>query len=264
MKVIKTLALAAMLVSAAACNSNKPAGNGNGADSTGVASSVQAKDLLPSKAEIDSVSYLLGINFGSMIKGYNMGDLNYKEMNKGMADFVHSTGNQRDSDFVKQFKINPEEMNRIISSFIDKRGAYTAALNKEAENAFFAEVKKKAGIQSTPSGLSYLISEEGNGNKPGPMDTVFVHYKLTLKDGTLIEEVTPDQPSARLQLNRVIPGWTEGLQLFGEGGKGTLYVPSDLGYGERGSNSIEPNSPLVFDIQLDSVKHFVEPTAEEN
>ena len=66
-----------------------------------------------------------------------------------------------------------------------------------------------------------------------------------------------------LILNRVIPGWTEGLQLIGEGGKATLYVPAELGYGERGANGIEPNSPLVFDIQLDSVKHFVEPEPEK-
>ena len=66
-----------------------------------------------------------------------------------------------------------------------------------------------------------------------------------------------------LTLNRVIPAWTEGLQLLGEGGKATLYVPSELGYGERGSNGIGPNTTLVFDIQLDSVKHFVEPVVED-
>ena len=65
-----------------------------------------------------------------------------------------------------------------------------------------------------------------------------------------------------LTLNRVIPGWTEGLQLLGEGGKATLYVPAELGYGERGSNAIQPNTPLVFDITLDSVKHFVEPESK--
>ena len=65
-----------------------------------------------------------------------------------------------------------------------------------------------------------------------------------------------------LTLDRVIPGWTEGLQLLGEGGKATLYVPAELGYGECGSNAIEPNTPLVFDITLDSVKHFVEAAKE--
>ena len=263
MKTIKLFAAAAMLVMFVACNSNKPAGKAGDADSTGVApvveSTVSAKNLLPSKSEIDSVSYLLGINFGSMIKNYDMGDLNFNEMKKGINDFVHSKGNQRDTDFVKQFKINPEEMNRVISAFIEKRGAYTAAVNKEAQTKFFDEVKKKAGIQTSPTGLAYLIKEAGNDNKPGAQDTVYVHYKLSLKDGSVIEEVPEDQASVMLTLDRVIAGWTEGLQLLGEGGKATLYVPSELGYGERGANTIQPNTPLVFDIQLDSVKHYVAP-----
>ena len=263
MKTLKLFAVSAMLIAAVACNSNKPAGKASGADSTGVAPAVQnpttAKELLPSKAEIDSVSYLLGINFGSMIKGYNMGDLNFNEMKKGINDFVNSKGNQRDTDFVKQFKINPEEMQRIINGFIEKRAAYTAAVNKEAEVKFLNDIKKKSGVESTPSGLTYIIKEAGSDNKPGPKDTVFVHYKLSLKDGTVIEEVPASDPAVKLYLDRVIPGWTEGLQLIGEGGKATLYVPAELGYGERGANGIEPNSTLIFDIQLDSLKHFVAP-----
>lgn len=261
MKTIKLFAAAAMLVLAVACNSKKPAGDVAGADSTAVAPVAEApvslKSLLPSKAEVDSVSYLLGINFGSMIKNYDMGDLNFSEMKKGINDFVHSTGNQRDTDFVKQFKINPEEMNRIINAFIEKRGAYTAAVNKEEQNRFFSDLKKKEGVMTSPTGLAYVIQEPGNDNRPGAQDTVYVHYKLSLKDGSVIEEVAEDQPSVRLNLNRVIPGWTEGLQLIGEGGKATLYVPSELGYGERGANAIKPNSALIFDIQLDSVRHFV-------
>ena len=209
-----------------------------------------AKELVPSKGEIDSVSYLLGINFGSMIKGYNMGDLNFSEIKRGIDDFVHAKGNQRDTDFVKQFKVNPEQMNEVISGFIEKRSAYVAAINKAEQN------------KASESGLCYLIKEPGNDTKPGPKDTVYVHYKLTLKDGTVIEEIPEGQPSVMLTLNRVIPGWTEGLQLLGEGGKAVLYVPAELGYGERGSNAIEPNTPLVFDITLDSVKPFVEPVQE--
>ncbi len=247
-RVIKFFAVAAMVISAVACNSAKPAG--------------VAKELVPSKGEIDSVSYLLGINFGSMIKGYNMGDLNFSEIKRGIDDFVHAKGNQRDTDFVKQFKVNPEQMNEVISGFIEKRSAYVAAINKAEQNKFFDEVKKQAGVEASESGLCYLIKEPGNDTKPGPKDTVYVHYKLTLKDGTVIEEVPEGQPSVMLTLNRVIPGWTEGLQLLGEGGKAVLYVPAELGYGERGSNAIEPNTPLVFDITLDSVKPFVEPVQE--
>lgn len=267
MKTMKMFAATAMVLSIVACNSNKVDGKADGADSTAVAAvpqkPVSAKELLPSKSDVDSVSYLLGIQLGSMIKNYNMGDLNFSMIKKGAADFVASKGNPRDEDFTKQFKVNPEEMNRIMNDFIQKRAEYVGAINKEKEQKFFEANRKKAGVQETESGLQYIIAEAGSDVKPGAKDTVFVHYKLALTDGTVIEEVAADQSAVMLTLNRVIPGWTEGLQLLGEGGKATLYVPSELGYGERGSNGIDPNTTLVFDIQLDSVKHFVEPVVED-
>jgi FKBP-type peptidyl-prolyl cis-trans isomerase FkpA/FKBP-type peptidyl-prolyl cis-trans isomerase FklB len=260
MKSIRLIAAALVLVGAVACNTNNGAGNASGADSTAVASAaatVNPESLLPSKAELDSVSYLMGINWGSMLKGYNFGELNMKEVQKGINDFLNSKGNQRDTNFVKQFKIDPNEMNRLFTDFMEKRNEYTAAVNKEAETKFFAENQKKSGVETSASGLQYIIKEAGNDEKPGPQDTVYVHYKLTDKDGNVIEEIAPEQDAVMLTLNRVIPGWTEGLQLIGEGGKATLFVPSALGYGDRGQGGIEPNSPLVFDLQLDSVVRFV-------
>lgn len=267
MKTIKILAAAAILFSVAACNTNKSAVKSNGVDSTAVAQSVTGvtenpKALLPSKSEVDSVSYLLGIQLGAMIKGYNLGDMSYAQIKKGINDFVHSTGNQRDTDFVKQFKVNPEDMNRIMSSFIDKRRAYTSSVNKEKETKFFADNKAKAGVQSTESGLQYIIKEAGNDVKPGAKDTVYVHYKLSIPDGTVIEEVAEKDPAVMFLNNRLVRGWTEGIAFIGEGGKETLYIPSELGYGDRGNQAIEPNTTLIFDIQLDSVKRFVEPVEE--
>lgn len=249
MRTIKIFAIAAAILCAAACNSGKDAG--------------VAKELVPTKGQIDTVSYLLGVSWGSMIKGYNLGDLNFSLIKKGINDFVNAKGNQGDSNFVKQFKIDPNQMNLVMNNYIEKRNAYSAAVNKAAQDKFFDEIKKKDGVVTTESGLSYLIKETGNKNvKPGARDTVYVHYKLSLKDGTVVEEVPEADPSVMLTLDRVIAGWTEGLQLVGEGGKAVLYVPAELGYGERGSNAIEPNTPLVFDIQLDSVKRFIEPVKE--
>ena len=266
MKTIRFIAAAAVLCAAVACNSGKPAGTTAGADSTGVAAPVaeataNLKDLLPTKGEIDSVSYLLGTQLGGLIKGYNfaksMKELNFSQIKQGIVDYVNAKGNQRDPDFGDQFKINPEDVNTLFPAFIEKRRAYTAAENQEKESKFLAANKAKEGVQETASGLQYIIEEAGNDVKPGERDTVFVHYKLSLADGTMIEEVKPEDESVMLQLNRVIPGWTEGMQLFGEGGKGKLFVPSNLGYGENGQGAIEPNATLVFDIQLDSVKRFV-------
>lgn len=263
MKTNKMFAAALVVLAIVSCNTNKPAASKDGKDSTAVALNqakpVNAKDLLPSKAETDSVSYLMGINFGSFIKGYNFGkDLNYAQIKKGMLDFINAKGNQSDSNYLKQFKISPEEMNRLFSSYLEKRSQYTAEFNREKETKFLNQNKTKTGVQTTESGLQYIIKEAGNDVKPGPRDTVFVHYKGTLTDGTVFDEVPADAAAVRLTLDRVIKGWTEGMGLIGEGGKATLYVPSELGYGPRGTNGIEPNSPLIFEIQLDSVKHFVE------
>ena len=219
-----------------------------------------AKDLLPSKAQVDSVSYLLGINFGSFLKQYNFGgDLNYAEMKKGILDFLGAEGNQADSNFVKQFKVNPELMNDVFNSFLDKREQYTSALAAAEEKKFFDDNAKKDGIMTTESGLQYKIIEPGSAVKPGPQDTVLVRYKGSLLDGTVFDEVPAGEEPIRLTLDRVIPGWTEGLQLIGEGGKAVLYIPSELGYGSRGSGMIEPNSTLVFDVELEKVFPYADP-----
>ena len=219
-----------------------------------------AKDLLPSKAMTDSVSYLLGINYGTFLKSYNFGeDLNYALMKEGMVDFLKAKGDQADSNFVKQFKINPELINDLFNEFLDKRNNYLMALNVAKENQFLADNAKKSGVMTTESGLQYIIKEAGSVVKPGPQDTVMVRYKGTLLDGTVFDEVPEGAEPIMLTLNRVIPGWQEGLQLIGEGGKATLYIPSELGYGERGAQGIEPNSTLVFDVELVEVRPYADP-----
>ena len=257
MKTFKLLAMAAVLVTAVACNSNAPAAeDGQAAEIT------NPKDILPSKAVTDSVSYLMGINFGSFLKGYGFGDrLNYAEIKKGIDDFVHATGNQADTNFLKQFKISPEEMNRMFGEYLQKISEYTLAVNKEKEAKFLAANAKKEGVQTTESGLQYIISEAGNDVKPAATDTVWVKYTGTLIDGTKFDE-NQAADGNRMLLNRVIKGWTEGLQLIGEGGKIKLFIPADLAYGENGSRGIEPNSALIFDVELVKVGKVAEEKAE--
>ena len=255
MRTIKIIAATAIvLASIVACNPKKSTGNVD-ADSV-----VNPEKLLPSKSETDSVSYLIGIQFGSFIKGYNFGDnLNYAQIKKGMMDFLKAKGNYRDSNFVKQFKINPEVMNDLFNSYITKRMKYTQAVNKKKEAEYLEKSKKEDGIKVTASGLQYKVLNQGSAEKIGPQDTVFVHYKGTLTDGSTFDETTEKQPSARLVLSNVIKGWQEGIQLVGVGGKIKLVVPSNLGYGEQGNQGIEPNSTLLFDVTVDSVKHYVTP-----
>jgi len=252
MKARKFLIVAlALSVATVACSQN----------STKLPDGSDAKDLLPSKAQVDTVSYLLGINFGSMLRSYNFGeDLNYAEMKKGMLDIIRAEGNQNDPSFVEQFKINPELMNDIFNDYLEKRNAYTSALNIAKETNFLAENAKKSDVQTTASGLQYKIIEPGEGPKPGPQDTVLVRYKGNLLSGDVFDEVWgEDSEPIRLTLDRVIPGWTEGLQLLGKGGKATLYIPSALGYGESGTGGIEPNSTLIFDVELVDFFPYADP-----
>lgn len=218
-----------------------------------------AKAVQPTKALTDSVSYLLGLNFGATIKNYDFGNLNYGEMMKGIKDIAASTGNIYDEDFGKQFKIDPNLMGDLINSYLEKRSQFTSIVNQEKEDEFLEANKNKPNVNVTPSGLQYQIIEPGSSTKAGPRDTVYVHYKGTLLDGTVFDEVQPEADPVSFTLDRVIPGWSEGIQLVGEGGKIKLFVPSGLGYGVAGTQGIAPNSTLIFDVELDAVHPFVLP-----
>lgn len=212
------------------------------------------KSLTPSKALVDSVSYLVGVNFGTFVKGYNFGDLNYSEVVKGIKDYVAAKGDMRDPDFGDQFKISPDLLNDMFNSYLENRERLLALENRAKGAAFLADNAKKEGVQTTESGLQYKILEAGSDVKAGPADTVWVKYKGTLLDGTVFDEVPEDAEPIALTLDRVIPGWTEGLQLVGEGGKIQLFIPSDLAYGEAGAQqTIEPNSTLIFDVEVAKV-----------
>ena len=213
---------------------------------------------LPTAAEVDSVSYLLGVNFGSMIKGNNfaetLDELNMSELKKGMVDFLNAEGQPYDPTFADQFKVNPNRINEIFNNFLTKRQEYKGALNLAKEAAFLKENATKEGVMTTESGLQYKLVSAGADYKVQPQDTVWVTYKGTLLDGSVFDQ----NDSTRFIANRVIKGWTEGLGLLGEGGEATFYIPAELAYGERGNRGIEPNSTLIFDVKVHKVGQFVE------
>ncbi len=212
---------------------------------------------LPTAADVDSVSYLIGVNFGSFLKGNNFAEdlkeINMAEVKKGMEDFLAAEGNPYDPEFGKQFKIDLDKMGEILNGFISKKQTYKAALNLAKEEAFLSKNALKENVDTTASGLQYTIIAEGAEYKVQPQDTVWVNYKGTLLDGTVFDE----NDSTQFVANRVIKGWTEGLGLLGEGGKATLYIPAELGYGSRGNRNIEPNSTLIFDVEVLKVGKFV-------
>lgn len=136
--------------------------------------------------------------------------------------------------------------------------AFTLApLNTMAETPlekgekFLAENKTREGVKTTASGLQYKITLEGKGKSPAATDTVLVHYEGRLLNGTVFDSSIKRNEPISFPLNRVIPGWTEGLQLVKEGGKAILYIPSKLAYGSRGAGgAIGPDETLIFEVEL--------------
>lgn len=123
--------------------------------------------------------------------------------------------------------------------------------NLEAGQKFLEENAKKEGVEITDSGLQYEVLEEGDGKKPGATDNVTVHYHGTLLDGTVFDSSVDRGEPTSFPLNRVIPGWTEGVQLMPLGSKYRFTIPYNLAYGSRGAGAdIKPYSALIFEVEL--------------
>jgi FKBP-type peptidyl-prolyl cis-trans isomerase len=162
----------------------------------------------------------------------------------------------------KDARVPEQEQRELLAKVQQRRMAAQQATqaaegekNLAAAKAFLEENKAKEGVKTLPSGLQYKVVTEGKGPKPTANDTVTVNYRGTLIDGTEFDSSYGRGQPATFPLNRVIPGWTEGVQLMSEGSKYILYVPPDLGYGERGAGAkIPPQSALVFEVELVKAK----------
>ena len=268
---MKFLAIAAAAVAVMAC------GQGDKASKYGklgaeVANDPEVMALAATPEATDSVAYLLGVNYGLMFKGNgffeDMSEINMKQLQKGIADALKAGDPSNpygvDEEWVKKFDISPYEMNTILNGFLANRRAYKMAFNEKLGEKFLAENAKKDGVQQTESGLQYKIDVLGNDVRATEKDTVEVHYKGTRIDGTVFDSSYDRGETASFPLNRVIAGWTEGMQLVGEGGKLTLWVPYNLGYGPRQmSEELPPYTTLIFEVELIKVKKAVEKPVEK-
>ena len=224
-------------------------------------SEVKVDVELPTTAEIDSVSYLLGVNYGIMFKqqGFaeKLSDIDMAAMKKGMEDALKAElpKGYNDTTFAKQFKISPYDMNRIFNGYLKKKSDYKAELNRVKGEKFLADNALKENVDTTETGLQYTIVTEGASEKVAVNDTVTVKYKGTLIDVTVFDE--GEIPGHVSGSRGLITGFDEGIRLVGEGGKAIIYIPSELAYGSRGNRGIEPNSVLIFDIEIVKVNKFV-------
>jgi peptidylprolyl isomerase len=130
-----------------------------------------------------------------------------------------------------------------------------AELNQQLGTAFLQENSTKEGVLTTTSGLQYQVLQQGSGDRhPTATDTVRVHYHGTLIDGTVFDSSVERGETISFPLNRVIPGWTEGLQLMKVGDKFRFFIPSGLAYGSRQAGKIPGNSVLIFDVELFAIE----------
>lgn len=148
-------------------------------------------------------------------------------------------------------EISPEEAQKLINDYLEElQNKATAAAKAEAQ-VFLDENAAKEGVKVTASGLQYKVLKEGEGIRPTAEDEVTVHYTGKLLNGTVFDSSVSRGEPATFPLNRVIPGWTEGVQLMNEGAKYEFFIPSDLAYGPQGiPNVIPPHSTLIFEVEL--------------
>lgn len=196
------------------------------------------------KTDKDKVSYAIGLTFGSNLKKQGV-EFDPNVLLQGIKDASGGGKTLLTDAEVKDVLTNYQK--QLVSAKSDK--------NLKEGEAFLAANKKKEGVVTLPDGLQYKVLKQGTGPKPKSTDTVVTNYRGTLIDGTEFDSSYSRNEPAEFPVNGVIPAWTEALQLMPVGSKWQLFVPAKLAYGERGAGGvIEPNSCLVFEVELMQIK----------
>ena len=167
-------------------------------------------------------------------------------------------------------KIDEEKIREVLTALDEsvrtkqeEKAKVESEKSKVEGEKYLADNAKKEGVMVTESGLQYEVMSEGEGAKPVATDVVKVHYKGTLLDGTEFDSSYSRNEPTTFPLNRVIPGWTEGLQLMPVGSKYKFTIPSDLAYGDRDLGKIPANSTLIFEVELLEIQNDAEAAAAE-
>ena len=195
----------------------------------------------------EKISYVLGREIGHSFKESPV-EINLDTFIQGMSDSLQGSKSLLDADETNQIK---QEFSRQVQQSRQTQMAALSQKNRTDGEAFLAANKNKEGVVTTASGLQYKVLKKGDGPKPQDNDKVTVHYRGTLLDGSEFDSSYKRGKPATFQVNGVIRGWTEALQLMNVGSKYQLFIPSDLAYGTRGAGrKIGPNSTLIFDVEL--------------
>ncbi|NGP88009.1 FKBP-type peptidyl-prolyl cis-trans isomerase [Aliifodinibius halophilus] len=202
------------------------------------------------EAQIDSVSYSMGYQMGAMsLKPQGMTDVKPELLAAGIKAALEDTSAQ----------LSNREMQRLVRQYQmqAQQKMQQKRMKKGKENAkkgeeFLKKNKEKEGVKVTDSGLQYKVLKEGSGPSPDSTDKVKVHYEGTLLDGEVFDSSYERDNPATFPLNKVIAGWTEGVQLMKEGAKYKFFVPGELAYGNQPPQGgpIGANETLIFEVEL--------------
>jgi len=216
-----------------------------------VTNQVAAAEEQELKTQKERISYVVGLEMANNLKK-NMIDLDVDTLVRGVKDALSGA---------KPLMTEQERKETIVAlqnELQAKQQALTKAIaekNKKEGEAFLAENKNKQGVITMPSGLQYKILADGKGKSPKATDAVSVNYRGMLIDGSEFDSSYKRGQPETFVVNRIIPGWTEALQLMKPGSKWQLFIPPDLAYGERGTGGpIGPNAVLIFEVELISIK----------
>jgi FKBP-type peptidyl-prolyl cis-trans isomerase FklB len=203
------------------------------------------------KDDKEKISYSVGVEIGTTLKKQGI-DVAPDVLTRGVRDGLTGAKTlmteeeiiETLTNFKKEYIAKKQELSKQL-----------AEKNKKEGEVFLAENEKKEGVKTLPSGLQYKVIKPGSGKKPKAEDLVTVHYRGTFIGGAEFDSSYRHGKPATFPANRVIPGWTEVLQLMEEGAKWEVFIPSKLAYGEQGAgNDIGPNATLIFEIELVTVQ----------
>ncbi len=197
----------------------------------------------------DSASYAIGVSVANFYKTQGISKLNSTLISRAINDVLGG----------KKVIFDDNQCNSIMNNYINKMQEQKSKGAVDSGKAFLNKNKTRPEVKTTASGLQYEVITEGTGEKPTAVDSVTCHYKGTLLNGTVFDDSYSRGQPITFALNRVIPGWTEGLQLMSVGSKYKLYIPYNLGYGSHDYGPIPGGSMLTFEVELLEVRKANQP-----
>ena len=206
-----------------------------------------AEEPKPLTTNAEKFSYMLGLQIGQQLKRQNLTSVEVRAIALAIQDVLDG----------RDLRVSLDDMRVAATAYQNELNAEKLAAgekNKAAGEKFLEENKSRDGVVELDSGLQYRVVEAGAGTPPTETDTVVVHYRGRLLDGTEFDSSYGRGEPTEFGVGQVIPGWQQALQLMSKGAKWEVWIPASLAYGTDGSGSIGPNETLHFDIELIDIK----------